>query len=74
MLYYDIDHKVGAVGVLCPQAGKGVFFALANEAQLRSDKTNIRCMEKLAMQVMFSCGTGKPVPYGKCNKPVQYGL
>ena len=25
VLYYVIDHKVGAVGVLCPQARKGDF-------------------------------------------------
>ena len=42
MLYYDRDHKVGAVGVLCPQAGNNGFSVMAFEAQFRSHKTNVR--------------------------------
>lgn len=42
LLYYYRDHKVGAVGVLCPQAKNGGFFAVAYEAQFRSNKTNVR--------------------------------
>ena len=49
ILYYFIDHKVGAVGVLCPQARKGGFATLAYEAQIRSDKTNVRIQRMTAV-------------------------
>ena len=42
LLYYGIDHKVGAVGVLCPQAVRSGFSALAYKAQFWSHKTNVR--------------------------------
>jgi hypothetical protein len=36
ILYYGIDHKVGAVGVLCPRVGKAFRFTATSEAQSRS--------------------------------------
>ena len=36
ILYYDTDHKVGAVGVLCPRVGKASRFTATSEAQSRS--------------------------------------
>ena len=66
MLYYCIDHKVGAVGVLCPQAKKGVVFALAYEAQFRSNKTNVRSRKASAV---FSVASD-----GKNNLGVLFGV
>ena len=49
MLYYDIDHKVGAVGALCPQAGIRRFSSWLFEAHFRSDKTNVRLRKNLSV-------------------------
>ena len=42
MLYYGIDHKVGAVGVLYPLAGNSGISAVVNEAHFQLYKTNVR--------------------------------
>ena len=42
MLYYGIDHKVGAVGQLCPEVKKASFRLGFFEAHFWSNKTNVR--------------------------------
>ena len=49
IVYYGIDHKVGVVGVLCPQAKKSEVFALADMVQFWSNKTNVRLKKSSAV-------------------------